>query len=114
MFDFLKNAQRVSDLTTQNTMLKTQIENLKGEIEKLQTRENTALAEFAIDFDKMDVFSVERNGDKHEPCTIIGHFFTSPDKREVREWYLYCSPLTHAKLVKEFEEHKLKGTNGTK
>ena len=81
----------------------------------LRTREDTSLQSFSIDFNNMDVFSIERNGSKHEPCTIIGHFLTNKENvKHTSEWYLYCSPETHNKLVQEFNEFKLKGTNGTK
>lgn len=113
MLNFFKSAQKISDLTTQKALLESKVASLESQLESLKTTEDTTQQEFSIDFNKMDVFSIERNGDKHQPCTIIGHFMHNADgTKQTSEWYLYCSPTTHAKLVKEFNESK--GTNGTK
>lgn len=115
MFNFYSNAQKVSDLTTQNTMLKSANETLKQQFESLKSKEDTTVQPMSIDFNKLDAFSIERNGDKHEPCTIIGHFMTNAEGvKTTAEWYLYCSPKIHNQLVSEFNEFKLKGSNGTK
>lgn len=115
MFEFLKNTQKISDLTTQKALLEIKVQQLENKIEYFNSREDTSQQAFSIDFNKLDVFSVERNGDKQNPCTIIGHFLTNADgTKYTNEWYLYCSPLTHSILVEEFNEHKLKGQNGTK
>lgn len=113
MFNFLNNAQKVSDLTTQKALLETKVKELEKKLEAFRSREDTTQQEFSIDFNKIDVFSIERNGDKHQPCTIIGHFMHQADgTKQTSEWYLYCSPQTHTRLVKEFNDSK--GTNGTK
>ena len=113
MFNFFKSAQKISDLTTQKALLEAKVANLTAKVDELKNKEDTTQQDFSIDFSKLDAFSIERNGDKHEPCTIIGHFLTNADgTKNVAEWYLYCSIKTHARLVKEFNESK--GTNGTK
>ena len=115
MFNIFSNAQKISDLTTQNALLKNANETLKEQLESLKSKEDTTVQPMSIDFSKIDVFSVERNGDKHEPCTIIGHFMTNADgTKSTAEWYLYCSTKIHNQLVSEFNELKLKGSNGTK
>ena len=112
--------------------------NLKCELEDLK-RENLLLkqtndvyqkrlvgemetASFAIDWDAMKVFSIERVWDNGLPKTILGHMLSEPvittegegDQKVtyrdiVREWTLYCSISEHERLVKEFNAWK--GTN---
>ena len=58
-------------------------------------------AEFVVDWDKMNAFSVERHGGEKEAYTIIGYF----DKdNNVAEWKFYCSLTQHNKLAKEFAD----------
>ena len=105
--------------------LKVEIENLKAENQKLkyandayQKRLETEMANasFAIDWDAMNVFSVERMWDNGLPKTVLGYILSEPviytegdDQRVthkdiVREWTLYCSAEKHEELVKEFKE----------
>lgn len=122
MFKFLKYPQQISDLTTQKVLLETKLANANIKIKELEDKiksppENTSVQSFSLNFSVMDVFSIERNStnNKNDPCTIVGHFLTGADgSKQTAEWYLYCSPETHNNLVKEFNEFKLKGTNGTK
>ena len=113
MFGFLQNSRKVVELTTQKALLEGKIKDLEEKLDIFRSKEDTTQQDFSIDFNKMDVFSIERNGDKHQPCTIIGHFMHQADgTKTTSEWYLYCSPTTHTRLVKEFNDSK--GTNGTK
>lgn len=67
-------------------------------------------AEFVVDWDKMNAFSVERHGGEKEAYTIIGYF----DKDGcVVEWKFYCSLTQHNKLAKEFADGIAKKTNST-
>lgn len=102
--------------------LKVQIEDLKKENEKLRFANDAyqkrlesemANASFAIDWDAMRVFSVERMWENGLPKTIIGYMLEEPvtvvegdvtTKDVVREWTLYCSADKHEELVKEFKE----------
>ena len=73
-----------------------------------------ANASYAIDWDAMNAFSVERIWDNGLQKTIIGYRLEEPviitegeeqritTKDVVREWYLYCSKEQHAKLVEQF------------
>ena len=106
--------------------LKVQVEDLKKENEKLQyavdaykkrLETEMANASFAINWDAMNAFSVERNWENGLPKTIIGYMLEEPvtvvegtvtTKDVVREWTLYCSAEKHEQLVKEFNEWKTK------
>lgn len=83
--------------------------------ERLETE--MATASFAIDWDAMRAFSVERIWDNGLPKTIIGYRLEEPvittegddeqrvtTKDVVREWYLFCSAEKHEQLVSEFKE----------
>ena len=74
-----------------------------------------ANASFAINWETMNAFSVERMREGSTNKTIIGYTLEEPvvvsednvtTKDTVREWTLYCSPETHEKLVAEFNEWK--------
>ena len=79
-----------------------------------------AAASYAIDWDAMHAFSVERIWDNGLQKTIIGYRLEEPvvitegddqrvtTKDVVREWYLYCPADKHEQLVKEFNEWKAK------
>jgi hypothetical protein len=109
--------------------LKCQIEDLKKENEKLKYANDAyqkrlvgemSSASFAIDWDAMKAFSVERMWDNGLPKTIIGYRLEEPiittegddqrvtTKDVVREWTLYCSAEKHEELIKEFNEWKAK------
>lgn len=107
--------------------MKVELENLKKENEKLQyavdayrkrLESEFANASFAIDWDAMNVFSVERMWDNGIPKTVLGYILSEPvvytqdddqrivHKDIVREWTLYCSAEKHEELVKEFNGWK--------
>jgi hypothetical protein len=106
--------------------LKVELENLKKENEKLVYANDAYRsrlvgemenASFAIDWDAMKVFSVERNWQNGIPYTILGYMLSEPAvhteetvtyKDVVREWTLYCSAAKHEELIKEFNEWKAK------
>lgn len=106
--------------------LKVEIENLKKENEKLQyavdeykkrLESEMADASFAIDWEAMKAFSIERMWENGLPKTVIGYMLEEPvtivegevtTKDVVREWTLYCSAQKHEDLVREFKEWKSK------
>lgn len=112
----------VNPITHSN--LKVELEDLKKENEKLayankvykeRLESEMANASFAIDWDTMKVFSIERMWENGLPKTILGHILSEPvvttsgegvervtEKDIVREWTLYCSAAKHEELVKEF------------
>lgn len=67
-------------------------------------------AEFVVDWDKINAFSVERHGGEKEAYTIIGYY----DKDGcVDEWKFYCSLAQHNKLAKEFANGIAKKNDST-
>ena len=98
--------------------LKVELEDLKKENEKLKFANDAyqkrlvgemANASYAIDWDTMKVFSIERMWENGLPKTILGHILEEPvvttegegnnvrvtTKDVVREWTLYCSAEKH-------------------
>jgi hypothetical protein len=75
---------------------------LKARLDKF----NKALTDepFALDFEVVKVFSIERNIHNDEPCTIIGYL---GENQNMLEWYWYCSTRRHKELVEAFENFKI-------
>lgn len=95
--------EEIMELNKKKIYFEDTIKLLKEE----QSREMTKAAEafqFSLDFDTMDVFSIERVMDGHKAKTIVGHFV----KGEVKEWVLYASAKEHNRLIAEFELWKEK------
>ena len=104
--------------------LKCELEDLRNEKDRLRRANDEykkridsefSSASFAIDWDTMNVFSVERNWSHGFPTTILGYMLSEPVthteeqvtyKDVVREWTLHCSAETHEKLVEEFNAWK--------
>lgn len=105
--------------------LKVELEDLKKENERLKATNDAyqkrlvgemANASYAIDWDAMKAFSVERIWDNGLHKTIIGYRLEEPvittegedqkvtTKDVVREWYLFCSAEKHEELVREFKD----------
>ena len=71
--------------------------------------------DFAIDFDALEVFSIERMCINNEDKTIVGYWVEETvalegkkigTQRTVREWTLYCSHRRHDDLVRAFRKWK--------
>lgn len=121
MLNFFKNQAKIAGLErrveTQDTTISNlkqdlakylkRIEVLKAEVAAYENRHNEAHREqpMTVDFANLDAFSIERNRKDGIDVTIIGHWVVSEDKRSTKEWYLYCSDETHAKLVAKFDQH---------
>jgi len=113
---------KIDMLTHSN--LKLELENLRNDNARLlrmndeykkRIESEFSNASFAIDWDAMKVFSVERNWSHGFPTTILGYMLSEPAthteeqvtyKDVVREWTLHCSAETHEKLIAEFNEWK--------
>ena len=112
------NRIMVSDLKCQVQDLKEENEKLKyaNEAYKKRLESEMANASYAINWNAMNAFSVERMWDNGLPKTIIGYRLEEPvittegndqkvtTKDVVREWYLFCSAEKHEELVKEFKD----------
>ncbi len=113
---------KMSDLKVEIESLKKENQHLKSVHETYQKRlgEEMDNATFAIDWDAMKAFSVERNWNNGFPVTIIGYMLSEPAvhtegdeqrvtyKDVVREWTLHCSAAMHEKLILEFNTWKKK------
>lgn len=110
-----------SDLEVKFADLKSKCERLEVVIDAYRKRLETEMANasYAIDWDAMKVFSIERIWDNGLPKTILGYMLSEPmvttsgegvervtEKDVIREWTLYCSAEKHEQLVKEFIEWK--------
>lgn len=95
--------EEIIALNEQKIYLEDIIRGLKEEQSKEMTKAAEAF-QFSLDFDKMDIFSIERVMDGHKAKTIVGHFV----KGEVKEWVLYASAKEHNRLIAEFELWKEK------
>ena len=58
-------------------------------------------ADFEIDFELLNPFSIERYMDNGKPLTSLGYFNS---KGDTREWLLCCSLATHQRLAADFRE----------
>lgn len=104
----------VASLKENVRILEERIRAMNAEKEDTLVKE-MANASFAINWDSMKAFSVERMREGAVTKTIIGYILEEPvvvsednvtTKDVVREWTLYCSIETHEKLVAEFNEWK--------
>ena len=94
------------ELSVKNSQLERRIEALEAEIETLKknVESDASVASMEINFDNMDVFSIERNVSDNKPVTVIGYWLTDKDGvKSNSEWYLFCSAETHEKLVEKFK-----------
>ena len=116
MFKFWKSPQRelenmvddvgikIDELIQERDQYKREAERLKHLIDKIHG--DLSNEEFAIDFNIMRAFSVERNKREDIPCTIIGYLVKDGDNDSVREWYLYCSEKRHHEIIDDFKRFK--------
>lgn len=110
-----------SDLKVEFADLKSKCERLEfaNEAYRKRLEGEMVTTSYAIDWDTMKVFSIERMWENGIPKTILGYMLSEPmvttsgdgiervtEKDIVREWTLYCSAEKHEQLVKEFTEWK--------
>ena len=78
-------------------------ERLDHQTMKLIDLKKTALeASICIDFEKMNVVSIERQIEQSHECLVTTIGYIINDK--VKEWYLYISDEKHEELVYKFRE----------
>lgn len=68
----------------------------------LSIEANCSQSDCVIDFNAINVFSIERNTNDNFPCTIVGYTLKSDTSEQVREWYLYCTDQRHQELIDSF------------
>jgi len=86
---------KIDELIAERDDLKTQLDAMKKSLSD---------ESFALDFEVVKVFSIERNIHDGEPCTIIGYL---GENQNMIEWYWYCSARRHKELVEAFENFKI-------
>lgn len=83
-----------------------------------KARDDVASSTFSLNFDTMNVFSIERlvGSDHYRAQTVIGYFREDSSisdgvlvtNKHVHEWTLNCSQAEHERLVAEFNVWKAK------
>jgi len=105
-------------LATENIRLQQRVNELEHQNKLYQERLESefAKASFSVDWNAMNVFSIERNNTGNDSYkTILGYMLSEPYTTNegsvtstdvVREWTLYCSHQEHERLVAEFNEYR--------
>lgn len=92
-------------------MMKTPVEN-KSEVTSVEFYKDTDLksdiekeldsSSFAIDFEKMNIVSIERVIKNNKSLTLFGYI----DKDEkLKEWVFFCSLAQHENIVDEYRRY---------
>ena len=108
------NSFKVIELNERIKELESELKAAKKVISKINTE--ILETEFAIDWKKMNAFSIERMVHDNSPCTVIGYFIKEPvlsgdgnvitQKDVLHQWYLHCSDKRHRELVVQFRESR--------
>jgi hypothetical protein len=111
--NYWKQFNRAERLQNRVNQLEAMIADHKSELGK-RIQEDIETSTFALDFDVMNVFSIERNnGGNVNAQTIVGYFVTKATdsgatEHQMHQWYLNCSHDEHQRLVKQFTDWKAK------
>lgn len=108
-----KNKNKAIELEERIEKLRQEEKRLTEAIAALREEYTTAVTkavehfQFALDWNDMKPFSIERMIKDGQPRTIVGYFLTHPNgTKEVKEWILYTSAKEHNRIVAEFEMWK--------
>lgn len=115
--ELMKLSERNVKLADRVVELEKCIKDHNSEV-AVAARNDLNTSAFAIDFNRMKVFAIERNvNSNNQAYTVVGHFVDEPVaftdgncamKSVVHEYTFYCSQAEHERLVKEFNEFKKK------
>ena len=83
-----------------------EINKVESIYDNINIAKQTINASAEIDFQNMDIFSIERTISSNKPRTVIGHWVIVDGCKKTHEWLLYCNIDTHERLILEFKEHK--------
>jgi hypothetical protein len=99
----LKVKQLESDLVDRDQ----RIELLQEQLAALRSEQAKAVADssFAVDFNRMGAYSIERIIQNGRPVTVVGHW-TGPNDENAGEWFFHCNQDTHERLVDEFRQYQ--------
>lgn len=83
------------------------IELLQEQLAALRSEQAKAVADsgFAVDWNRMGAYSIERIVQDGRPVTVVGHW-TGPNHENVSEWCFHCNQDTHERLVEEFRKYR--------
>lgn len=83
------------------------IELLQEQLADLRNEQAKAVADsgFAVDFNRMGAYSIERIIQDGRPVTVVGHW-TGPNNENANEWWLHCNQDTHERLVEQFRQYQ--------
>lgn len=96
--------KQVKSLIKEIELLKETISDFNKVNDELEQYKEIYDCDVIIDFNVMDVFSIERMNENNKPSTIIGYI--RPDKT-IGEWGLYCSKEQHQRLCEDFKTYLL-------
>jgi len=123
MWPWGKQEDNSYKLAQENIDLKRKLNEAEHEAKELREKFEAVKASgtkvpFEFDFKAMRAFSIERNFNKGEPCTVIGYLRDVSETHsedngysrvitnaKVCEWYLYCDEANHKRLSTEFREY---------
>lgn len=106
------------DVVKENKELRDKLEVAERRLAAYElARIHTSNCEPVIDFDKLRVFSIERNRSHDDrDITVLGYYLAEPVissdgemivmRDVVHEWSLYCNEERHAELVQRFKKFK--------
>lgn len=99
----LKIKQLESDLADRDQ----RIELLQEQLAALRSEQAKAVADsgFAVDWNRMGAYSIERIIQDGRAVTVVGHW-TGPNDENVGEWCFHCNQATHERLVEEFLQYR--------
>lgn len=98
---FNNNQKLIDELKRQVKSRDSYIKGLVNTLEKYETEARDA--PIMIDFNRMDIFSIERQCDNGGSYTTIG-FWVEKDRFE--QWHLYCNDQRHAQLIDDYVQWK--------
>lgn len=96
--------KKIDEIVTERDQALAEVERLKNKIQQID--DAVSDADMSIDFNAVNVFSVERNTKDDLPCTIVGFLIKDGETFRHLEWYLYCSERVHKNIITDFEAHK--------
>lgn len=83
------------------------IELLQEQLAALRSEQDKAVVDcgLAVDWNRMNAFSIERMMQDGRPMTVIG-YWEGPNDENVGEWSFRCNQDTHERLVEEFRQYR--------
>jgi hypothetical protein len=104
---FFKDKITTSNLKVELEKAQSKILQLENKIKDMTVAISSSNQEFAIDFNAIRCFSIERQDHGYTGKTILGYnLLNDAENYGPREWHLYCSEKQHQKLIELFNQTK--------